>query len=158
MRGVYTLSIVIPADSLNIPMKTLMYVRPKLNTVFEILGIDVTNNNQSVNEQLKIEVLKHSSVSTPTGPSLSIQKKEKGDAAYAPAISIGNITSSISPAYESQPLDAQGFPSLAGYHYSPLPEERDVFNDTEAVAVRLLTVPSASMDVTAEMRIRVLGG
>ena len=159
MRGVYTYSIVIPSASLTGPLKTLLYFRPKLHTVCEILGIDVTNNNQSVNEQLKIEVLRQTAPSSPTtGSPVSVQKKEKGDGAYAPVYVLGDITTSITPAYETAPIDTHGFPSLAGYHYSPLPEERDIISDDEAIGVRLLVQPAASMDMTVEMRIRVIGG
>jgi len=157
MRGVYTYSYVVP--EVLTPLKILLYFRPKLHTVCEILGIDVTNNNQSVNEQLKIEVLKLTgAVIAPTsGNALTVQKKERGDASYTPAYAFGDVTATPNPVFEAAPIDAQGFPSLAGYHYSPLPEERDIISDDESIGVRLLTVPAATMTMTVEMRIRVIG-
>jgi hypothetical protein len=122
MRGVYEASFQISALS---AAKTLAYITAPSNKVVEILSASVTNADNETNEQLEIGWSKISTLGTPTGTTITPTKMEQGDQAASSTVK-GNVTGS-EPTYASAPsieVGREGVPSLGGWRYAPVPEER----------------------------------
>jgi hypothetical protein len=166
MRGVFTLeyTILTVLDNPAVEPKTLMFVGRSVTAPFvsfEILGADVTNCDQAVNEQLEIKIARTQSFnaanlagSTP----LSVCRSEDGDSDCGALLTtkLGNCSADTST-YE-YPIDHQGVPSLAGYHYQPLPEERHILSQGDGLGIILVKAPTAQFKCVVQLRLRAIGG
>ena len=52
----------------------------------------------------------------------------------------------------------QGWPTLGGYVYEPVPEERPIFSPGVSAALRLIGAPGAGMDLAIKVSFREIGG
>lgn len=152
MRGVYTASIKI--SSLN-SARTLMYLTAPAAKVVEILSAFVTNASEETNEQLEATFQRISALGTPTGTSLTPAKHELGDQASASTV-VGNITASEPTYGANTTVGYDGFSSLAGYAFTPTPEERPVINAGDSWGLRMLSTPT-SFDAIVRVTYREIG-
>jgi hypothetical protein len=102
-------------------------------------GANVTN------QQLEAEWAKITSLGTPTGTSQTPSPFEQGDQAAASTVTVF-ITAS-EPTYSTAIVYGhQGFSSLAGWYFNPLPEERILIPSGGSWGLRLLgTVTSTDI-------------
>lgn len=154
MRGCYEATI---QDSSASAAKTLLYITVPANKVVEVLSAEVTNADNETNEQCEVTFSKISSLGTPTATTITPTKMEQGD--QAASSTVKGVVSGSEPTYTTGPVvefGRKGFPSLAGYQYAPVPEERPILAGGDSWGLRLLNSPSAlKLDVV--LRFRELG-
>lgn len=154
MRGVYTWTIEISALS---TARCLILLGTNSRTCFEILSASVKNKSSETNEQLDCAITRLSSPDTDIADAtlITATKSEEGDASATCTVR-GNVTQEPGT-WDSTNIDQSGDPSLSGYSYDPLPEERVIISPSEYVGLRILTAPSA-FDAICKIRGREIGG
>jgi hypothetical protein len=153
MRGVYEARISIAGLT---QAKTLAYLTAPANKVVEILSIEVTNASNETNEQLKCQWNLITSLGTPTGTSITPTKLEQGDQSAGSTV-VGDITAS-EPTYSASVIQGEkGWASLAGYQFSPIPEERPVVAGGASWGLRNMTAPGSGFDAAVVIRFREIG-
>jgi hypothetical protein len=151
MRGVYTAWATISSLS---AQKTLMLLTVPSTKVVELYSASVSNASNETNEQIRIGIYVVGTLGSPSGTALTPAKHETGDAAASVTVT-SNLT--VEPtSYSTTPLDEEGVSSIAGYRYSPIPEERPIIAPSAAVGIRLLTTPSA-FDAIVKLVFREIG-
>lgn len=155
MRGVFRLVDTIGSVT---TAKTLLYITSPSNAVVEILGAKVTCQNEDTSEQIMIELNRISSLGTPTATTIVPKVSEEGASAFG-GVCKSNVTAG-EPTYddESAAMASGGANKLAGFDYSPLPEERPILSPNDSVGLRLLNTIDNSCDLTAELLFREIGG
>jgi len=152
VRGVYTAQIKISALA---AARTLAYITAPSNKPVEILSTSITNASNETNEQLEATWQAISSLGTPTGTTLTPSKHELGDQAAASTV-VGNITAS-EPTYTANTLVGyQGFSTLGGYFFTPVPEERPIIAGAASWGLRMLSTPTA-FDAIVTITFREIG-
>ncbi len=154
MRGCYEATISIAALATN---ETLLYITVPANKVVEVLSIEVTNATNETNEQAEVTFSKISSLGTPTATTITPTKTEQGDQAASSVVK-GHVTGS-EPTYATGPVievGRKGFPTLAGYQYAPVPEERPVLAGGDSWGLKLVTTITALQAIVV-LRFRELG-
>lgn len=152
-RGVYEAGIKISALTTG---RTLMYITAPASACVEIRTADVTDANNSTNQQLECCWQKITTLGTPTSTPITPTKTEQGDQAAASTVA-GNVTAS-EPTYTSGPVfDQRGFPSLVGYKHAPDESERLVIKPGDTWGLRLLTTSPSSQDTDVLARFREIG-
>lgn len=153
MRGVYTAQVQALTQTAG---KTLIYVTAPATAVVEILSASITDVDNETNEQLEACLQRVSSLGTPTGTALTPSETENGDQAAASTV-VGNVTAS-EPTYGANTQHGkEGFPSLGGYRYQPVPEERILIPPSGTVGLRLLTSTFTSRGLNAQVVFREIG-
>lgn len=151
MRGVYEASIKISALT---AARTLLLLTAPSGRVVEILQATITNASSETNEQLEAVLQKVNSLGTPTSTAVTPSKREVNDQAAGSTV-VGNITAS-EPSYLAPETGREGFASLAGYRFQPVPEERPVISPGDTWGLRLLSAPAA-VDLVAAIVFREIG-
>lgn len=152
MRGVYTASIECAGVT---AAKTLLYVTAPANKVLEILGASITNYDNDTNEQAEATLQVVGTLGTPTGTSVTAAKHEPGDQAAGSTV-VGNVTGS-EPTYSSNTqIGREGFATVGGYRFQPVPEERMIVQGGSTVGLRLLTAISSTA-LVASVTFREIG-
>lgn len=151
MKGVYTVSQRITALA---SAKTLMYLLAPASKVVEILSASVTNESNATNEQLRCSLKRITTFGNPSGTFVTPATTEPGDQASL-VTACGNLTNE--PGAYGTVLDQQGFSSIGGYFYDPLPEEREYLAPSgfpgSAIGLVMETAPtSATYDVMVRYR------
>lgn len=153
MRGVYIAHTEISGVN---SARTLMYLTAHSLSVIEILSISVTNADVETNEMISAGLFRISALGTPTATTLTaIEKSEEGTSDTTATIKT-NVTAS-EPTYNTNPLDKQGTPNLAGYFYDPTPEERPTVSPGKSIGIRLLSAPAA-FNCVVILKYREIGG
>lgn len=153
MKGVYTAKIRISAVT---TAKTLIYITTPSNKVIEILSASITNESNETNEQLIATFQTISSLGSPTGTSLTPSKHEPGDQS-ATVTAVGNVTAN-EPTYSSNTeIGIEGFSSLGGWYFDPIPEERPIVAPSSSLGLRLLNAPASSVDLVVKVTFREIG-
>ena len=153
MRGVYEASLQI--SGLN-AARTLLYLTAPSGKCVEVLSASVTNATNETNEQLECCLQRITTLGTPTGTALTPTKMEQGDQA-AGSTAVGNVTAS-EPTYTSNTqIGRRGFPSLGGWEFAPVPEERPVIAPSESWGLRILAAPSSAIDADVRVVFREIG-
>lgn len=149
MRGVYTASIKISALT---AAKTLAYITAPAGAAIEIISAYVTNESNETNEQCACTLQRITTLGTPTGTSLTPAKTEAGDQASGATV-VGNITAN-EPTYTSNTDHGHdGFPSIGGWAYTPVWEERMYIAPGASVGLRNLnSLTSTDVDVRITWR------
>lgn len=152
MRGVYTATVQIAGIA---AAKTLIYVTAPADKVVEIIGASITDESNETNEQLAACLQRVTTLGTPTATTLTPSKHEKGDQAAGSTVK-GNVTASEPTYGANTELGYEGAPTLGGWRYSPLPEERPIIQGQETVGLRLISTPTA-FDCRATVVFREIG-
>jgi hypothetical protein len=154
MRGVYEATVPITGLA---AAATLAYLTAPAGKVVEVLSASVTNRTNETNEQCECTLHKVSVLGTPTAATITPTKLEQGDQAAASTVK-GPVTAS-EPTYTSAPnveAGREGFPSLGGWRYQPVPEERLVIAPGDTWGLRLLNSPTA-FDAVVRLVFREIG-
>lgn len=152
MRGVYRANIKI--SSLN-SARTLLYITGAANKVIEILSAYITNSSNTTNQQLESLWSRVTTLGTPTATTITPTPTEIGDQAAGSTVK-GNVTAS-EPTYSATVnFGYQGWASLAGYQYAPVPEERNYISAADTWGLRMLSTPTA-FDAEIECSFREIG-
>lgn len=153
MRGVYEATVAISALAAT---KTLMYITAPSNKVVEILSARVTNTSNETNEQLECTIQKITTLGTPTATTLTPTPRETGDQAAGSTVK-GDCTSEPTTYTSGVEAGRQGFPSIAGWHYQPIPGERLVIGGGASWGLLLLTTTCTAFDAMATVTFREIG-
>lgn len=154
MRGVY--EAVIPISGLA-AAATLAYITAPAGKVVEVLSASVTNRTNETNEQCECTLHKVATLGTPTAATITPTKLEQGDQAAGSTVK-GPVTAS-EPTYTTAPnveVGREGFPSLGGWRYQPVPEERLVIAPSDTWGLRLLNSPTP-FDAVVRLVFREIG-
>lgn len=152
MRGVYEATIKISSLA---AAKTLMHLTAPATAAVEILSASITNCSSETNEQLEATFQRISALGTPTDTDITPVPKEVGDAAADTTVA-GNVTGS-EPTYASgTEMGREGFSSLGGYRFQPVPEERIVIPPSGSIGLRMLSTPTA-FDALVAVTMREIG-
>ena len=152
MRGVYETNI--EASGITVA-KTLLILQAPPNQCLELYHSSVTNMNNETNEQLNCVWQKITTLGVPLGTNALQSPTETGDQAST-AIASGNLTAN-EPTYGTTQYGKQGYPSLGGWFYDPIPEKRFILKPSEAAGIRLLQAPATSVDLTVSTTHRAIG-
>jgi hypothetical protein len=153
MRGVYESSIRISALA---AQRTLMYITAPSNRVVEILSVAVTNESNTTNQQLECTLQRISSLGTPTGTSITPTPMEQNDQASA-TVTVGNITASEPTYAAGTEIGREGWPTLGGYRFQPVPEERPVIAGGVSWGLRLINQTPTAFDCVVRVVFRDIG-
>ncbi len=151
MRGVYTADIKLTAWASN--KGVILIQAPALKAV-EIISAHIGNVGSNVtNQQLEAIIARVATLGSPVGTAITSNPEEAGDQAAGSTVT-GGLTTDIT-AYGVN-LDHQGFASLAGYQYAPVPEERALIPPAGSGIMRLPVAPTA-FDLVAQVKFREIG-
>jgi len=137
MRGVYEACY--SAPSVN-TARTLMYITAPSGAIVEVLSASVTNVDNDTNEQLECSIQKVSTLGSPTATSITPTRLESGGPTAGSTVA-ANITAS-EPSYATGvEVNREGWPSLGGWRYQPVPEERLHIGAGQTWGIRMLSTP-----------------
>lgn len=152
MRGVYTAEIKLSAWASTKGM--LLIQAPSLKAV-EIISAHVGNVGTNVtNQQLEAILARVGTIGAPVGTGVTPNPEEVGDQAAGSTVT-GGLSTDIT-AYGVN-LDHQGFASLAGYQYAPVPEERALIPPAGSGILRLPVAPGVAFDAVVQVKFREIG-
>ena len=154
MRGVYELSATITGVA---AAKTLAYLTTPSSKCIEILSASVTNGTNETNEQLECFFQRISALGTPTATTVTPAPTEPGDQATGVTAKV-NVTAS-EPTYAANTNSGdEGFPSLGGWRYQPMPEERVIVAPSTSIGLQLKTAPAlGAFDAMVRIVYREIG-
>ena len=153
MRGVYEATIRISALS---AVKTLLYITAPAARAVEILSAAVTNESNVTNQQLECTLQTVTTLGTPTGTALTPTKMEQGDQASG-STCVGNVTASEPTYTANTEVGREGWASLAGYRFQPLPEERPTIAPSATMGLRLINTTPTAFDCDVRVVYREIG-
>lgn len=151
MRGVYTSEIKLSGWASNKPVLLITNASTK---VIEIISAHIGDVGSNVtNQQLEACLARVTTLGSPVGTGVTPNPEESGDAAAAATVT-GGLTTDVTT--KGVNCDHQGFASLAGYQYNPLPEER-MYLAPSASAVLYMPVAPTAFDCIAQIKHREIG-
>lgn len=152
MRGVYTVEGKLSAWASN---KGAMLVTNNSSRVLEIISAHIGDVGSNVtNQQLEAAIARVTTLGSPAGGATPTPTPEEtGDQASAATVTTG-LTTDVTTV--GAKLDHQGFASLAGYQYNPLPEERIIVPPSGSITMFLVVAPTA-FDAVVQMKFREIG-
>ena len=152
MRGVYTVEHEVSVSA----AKTLMFLTNASDMVLEILEASISITNVDATEQMNAELTHVTNAASAAGTSVIPAKHEQGDVASS-VTPLANLT--VEPtAYEGESIDHDGFASVEGYHYEPIPESRPTVSPSASIGLRLLDAPAGATVMVAKIVYREIGG
>jgi hypothetical protein len=153
MRGVYTGEAKISALAAS---KTLMLITaPSLKAV-EILSAHIGNVGSNVtNQQLEACFQRVTTVGSAAGGAMTPSQMEVGDQASGSTL-LSALTTEPTTYTANTQVGYQGFPSLGGYQFAPVPEERPVIPPAGIIGLRMLSTPTA-IDLIVTVTYREIG-
>lgn len=154
MRGVYEASIKISALAAG---ATLLFITAPSGKIVEVLEASVTNCTNETNEQLECCLQKITTLGTPTATTITPTPTEPGDQAAASTVK-GNCSSEPTTYTSGATFGQEGFPTMAGWRYQPLPETRCYIGSAASIGLRLLPTPAlGSFDADVRVVFREIG-
>ncbi len=152
MRGVYTAEIKLSAFS---STKGIILIQaPSLKAV-EVISAHIGNVGTNVtNQQLEAVLARVATLGSPVGTSITPNPEEAGDQAAGSTVT-GGLTTDITTYGVN--LDHQGFASLNGYNFAPVPEERPLIPPAGSGIIRLPVAPGVAFDMIAQVKFREIG-
>ena len=152
MRGTYVASTTF--SSLTTGPQTLIQLTAPSTAVVELIRATVTVNNNATNEQLEIQIQRASVAGgSPTG--LTPAKTEDGDQAAGSTV---GASPTSEPTYTANKIiDRAGIPSVGGYVYNPVPEERPIIAPSAIVGLKINTPSFTSSSGDATLTFREIG-
>lgn len=121
----------------------------------EILSADVTDTNNTTNQQMETYLQRTTGAITGTGIATATPSKDEvGDQAAASTLTYGSSSSQTEPTYTANTkLGFKGYASLAGWQYAPVPEERPVVPPSGFIGLKMNTAgASTGWDVALRWR------
>lgn len=152
MRGVYTVEFQVSVSV----AKTLMYLTNASDMVLEILESSIGITNVDTTEQMNASLTHVTNAASAAGSAVVPAKHEQGDVASS-VTAIANLSAEPTT-YASVDIDHQGFSSVEGYHYEPIPEDRPIVSPGASIGLRLLDAPSGATVMTMQIKFREIGG
>jgi hypothetical protein len=139
-----------------------MYLTAPTNKVVEILSASLTNESAETNEQMLCGFQRVTTLGTPTATTVTPKPHENGDQASSSTVK-ANVTAS-EPTYPAigQGADIpgafglEGFSSLGGWFFDPVPEERPNVAGGDTWGLRLVNNVTAA-DLVLRLTYRELG-
>jgi hypothetical protein len=154
MRGVYEMSGIISGLA---AAKTLAFLTAPASKVIEILSASVTNATNETNEQLECFFQRITTLGTPTATTVTPAPTEPGDQATGATAKI-NCTSEPTTYTANTNFGDEGFPSLGGWRYQPVPEERLYVAPGASIGLQLKTSPAlGAFDALVRIVYREIG-
>lgn len=151
MRGVYTAEIKLSAWASAKPV--ILIQAPALKAV-EIISAQIGGAGSNVtNQQLEASLARVTTLGSPVGTAITPNPEEVGDQASGSTVT-GGLTTDVTTKGVS--LDHQGFPSLGGYQYAPVPEERALIPPAGSAVLYLPVAPTA-YDAVVQVKYREIG-
>ena len=152
MRGVYTAEFQVSVSA----AKTLMFLTNASDMVLEILEASIGITDVDATEQMNASLTHVTDATSAAGSAVVPAKHEQGDV-------VSSVTAladlSVEPtSYAAVDIDHQGFSSVEGYHYEPIPEDRPIVSPSASIGVRLLDAPSGATVMTMQIKFREIGG
>lgn len=141
MKGAYTATIKCSTIS---AARTLLYITAASTKVVQILSTAIgTSGSNTTNQQLEAYWGKITTLGSPTATSITPTPMEQGDQAATSTVA-GNCT--VEPTTISATIThgRQGFSSLGGYQYMPVPEERFFIPPSGSWALYLASTPTST--------------
>jgi hypothetical protein len=152
MRGVYTAEIKISA--FNSTKSAMLIQAPALKAV-EIISAHIGNVGTNVtNQQLEACLTRVTTLGSPVGTAITPNPEEVSDQAAGSTVT-GGLTTDVTT--KSVNLDHQGFASLAGYQYAPVPEERALIPPAGSAVLYLPVAPGVAFDAVVQVKFREIG-
>ena len=154
MRGVYELSATISALA---AAKTLAFLTAPAAKCVEILSASVTNGTNETNEQLECFLQRITTLGTPTATAVTPAPTEPGDQATGVTAKI-NCTTEPTTYTAGTNFGDEGFPSLGGWRYQPVPEERLIVAPGASIGLQLKVAPAlGAFDAMIRIVFREIG-
>jgi hypothetical protein len=155
MRGVYRANLQVTGLTAG---RTMIYLTAPAAKAVEILSATITPIGSNVtNQNLEACLQRISVLGTPTvGATLTPSPSETGDQAAA-TVAKGTVTASEPTYAANTQIGREGFASLAGYRFQPVPEERPVIAPGDSWGLRLLNSALTSADFDVEIVLREIG-
>lgn len=156
MRGVYTAEAKSAAWN---STKSMMILQAASTKCVEIISAHVGNVGTNVtNQQLECRIARVTTYGTPSGGvgAITPTPEEIGDQA-ATTVATAFVTADVTTISATANLDHQGFASLAGYQFAPVPEERPTIPPSGAVVVILPIAPGVAFDAICQVKFREIG-
>lgn len=151
MRGVYTVEIKLSAWA---SAKGAMLLTAPATKAAEILSAQIGNAGSNVtNQQLEAALARVSVLGSPVGTAVTPNPEENGDQASGVTCT-GGLTTDVTT--KGVNLDHQGFPSLGGYQFAPVPEERPIIPPSGSAILFLVVAPTA-YDAVVQVKFREIG-
>lgn len=132
-----------------------MYITAPSQKVVEILSASVTNTSNETNEQLLCTFQRVGTLGTPTGTSVTSAKHEAGDQSAGSTV-VANVTASEPTYTANTEVGREGFSSLGGYYFDPVPEERPIIEGAGTIGLRMISTPTA-FDALVRITYREIG-
>lgn len=132
-----------------------MYITAPATGVIEILSASVTDENNTTNQQLECTLQRVTTLGTPTGTAVTAAKHETLDGASAATV-VGNVTASEPTYTANTDIGHEGFPSLSGWFFQPVPEERPIIPPSATMGLRCISTPT-SQDSQVRITYREIG-
>jgi len=155
MRGVYTVEAKLSAWASAKGAILLINVSTK---VLEIISAHIGNAGSNVtNQQLEAALARVTVVGSPVGTGATPNPEESGDQASA-LVATTNVLVGLTTDVTTKGVnvDHQGFASLAGYQFAPVPEERPTLAPSAAMVLFLVVAPTA-YDAIVQLKFREIG-
>jgi hypothetical protein len=121
-----------------------MYLTAPAGVNVRLLSASITNSSNGTNQQLEAILARISALGTPAATLVTITQEEVHDQA-SQSVVYANVTSS-EPSYAAVALKDEGFASLSGWYYQPMPEERPLISATTSVGLKLNIAPTVATD------------
>lgn len=152
MRGVYTAEIKVTAFA---SIKGAILIQAPALKAVEIISAHIGSVGTNVtNQQLEAVIARVATLGAPVGTAITPNPEEAGDQASGSTVT-GNLTTDITTYGVN--LDHQGFASLAGYQYAPVPEERALIPPAGSAILRLPVAPGVAFDAVVQVKFREIG-
>ena len=152
MRGVYTAEIKLSSFS---STKSAMLIQAPALKAVEIISAHLGNVGTNVtNQQLEAAISRVATLGSPVGTAITPNPEEAGDQAAGSTVS-GGLTTDVTAVGVN--LDHQGFASLAGYQFAPVPEERPLIPPAGSAVLRLAVAPGVAFDAVVQVKFREIG-
>lgn len=151
MRGVYTSEAKLSAWAV---ARGLILIQAPAGKVVEIISAHIGDVGTNVtNQQLEARLSRVTTLGSAAGTANTPNPEEVGDQAAGSTIITG-LTTDITT-YGAN-IDHQGFASLAGYQFNPLPEERPIIQPSAYLILALVVAPT-SFDAVVQVKFREIG-
>jgi hypothetical protein len=153
MRGVYEGSILCSALAAT---KTVILITAPSTTIVELLSASITDASNATNQQLAALWQKVTTIGSAAGTSLTPTKTEQGDQASASTV-LGNLTVEPTTYTTNTGGGYRGFPTLGGWEWAPIPEERIYLAPSSVWGLRILTSTWTAQDTIVRFTYREIG-
>jgi hypothetical protein len=152
MRGVYTAEIKLASFA---SIKSALLIQAPALKAVEIISAHIGNVGSNVtNQQLEAAISRVATLGSPVGTAVTPNPEEVGDQVAGSTVT-GGLSTDVTAVGVN--LDHQGFASLAGYQFAPVPEERPLVPPAGSAVLRLVVAPGVAFDAVVQVKFREIG-